>query len=139
MRSTQDHAGETTLGLLGRGVEVTGDIIFTDQLQVDGKVTGKLISENGRLIIGRTGRVDAQVEVNVCIIHGVVNGNVSARSRVEVHKGSRVSGDLTTSVLIIEEGAIFNGNIGMAQEGDVRLPEGSRPKDTEEKGKAKGV
>jgi len=139
MKLVKDNASDKTFGLLGKGVEVTGDIIFTDQLQVEGKVAGKLISENGTLIIGETGRVDAQVEVSVCVIHGVVNGNVNARSRVEIHKPGRVSGDLATSVLVIEEGAVFNGTIGMGQQADISLPEGIAPKDSDEKVKARGA
>lgn len=139
MKLAKDNANEKNVGFLGRGVEVTGDIIFADQLQVEGKVAGKLISENGTLIIEETGRVDAQVEVNVCVIHGVVNGNVNARSRVEIHKASRVSGDLATSVLVIEQGAVFNGTVGMNQQADVSLPEEIRPQDSDKKIKAQGA
>jgi cytoskeletal protein CcmA (bactofilin family) len=139
MKLVKDNASEKNVGLLGKGVEVNGDIIFADQLQVEGKVTGRMISENGTLIIGETGRVDAQVEVNVCVIHGVVNGNVNAKSRVEIHKASRVSGDLATSVLVIEEGAVLNGAVGMNQQAEISRPEEIRFQDSDEKIKAKGA
>ena len=139
MKLVKDNASEKTVGLLGKGVEVTGDIIFPDQLHVEGKVAGRLISENGTLIVGETGRVDAHVEVNVCVIHGVVNGNVNASSRVEIHKASHVTGDLATSVLVIEEGAVFNGTVGMNQHSDISLPEEIQPQDSGERIKAKGA
>jgi len=139
MKLVKDNASDTTYGLFGKGVEITGDIVFADQLQVEGKVTGRLLSENGTLIIGETGRVDAQIEVKVCVINGVVNGNVNARSRVDIRRGGRVSGDLVTAVLIIEEGAVFNGNIGMGQQADLSLAEEIRPQYGEEKTKAKGA
>lgn len=139
MKLVKESANENTFGLLGKAVEVTGDIVFADRLQIEGKVVGKLISENGTLIIGGTGRVEAEVDVSVCVVYGILNGNVDARSRVEIHKGSRVNGDLKTPVLIIEEGAVFNGAIGMGQRADSSTAEGIRLKDSDEKVKVKGA
>lgn len=139
MKLVKDNPNDNTYGLLGKGVEVKGDILFADRLHVEGKVIGKLISEKGTLIIGETGRVEAQVEVSVCVIHGTLNGNVDAKSRVEIRKTSRINGDLTTPVLLIEEGAIFNGAIGMGQKASSSVIEGIRPVDADEKLKAKGV
>ena len=139
MKLVKESANENTFGLLGKAVEVTGDIVFADRLQIEGKVIGKLISENGTLIIGATGRVEAQVEVSVCVVHGILNGNVDARSRIEIHKGSRVNGDLTTPVLIIEEGAVFNGAVGMDQRAGISTVEGTRLNDSDEKIKARGA
>jgi len=137
MKLVKDNTSDNISGLLGKGVEVKGDIVFADRLQVEGKVVGKLISEKGTLVIGETGRVEAQVEVGICVIHGTLNGNVDAKSRVEIRKTSRVNGDLTTPVMLIEEGAVFNGNIGMGQKANV--VEGIRPKESDEKLRAKGV
>ena len=139
MRLNKESPNDTPVGQLGKAVEVTGDIIFTERLQVDGKVVGRLFSENGTLIIGDTGCVEAQVEVSVCVVRGILNGNVDARSRVEIHKGSRVTGDLITPVLIIEEGAVYNGAIGMDQQADSSAAGGVRLKDSDEKGKGKGA
>ena len=139
MKLNKESPNDNPSGQLGKAVEVTGDIIFTDRLQVEGKVVGRLFSENGTLIIGDTGRVEAQVEVSVCVVHGILNGNVDAKSRVELHKGSRVNGDLTTPVLIIEEGAVYNGAIGMGQRAGNSTMEGIELKDSDEKVKGKGA
>ena len=139
MKIVKNNGDDNTYGLLGKGVEITGDILFTERLQVEGKVTGKLVSESGTLIIEETGRVEAQVNVGVCVIRGVLEGNVNAKSRIEVRKASRVRGDLTTPVLLVEEGAVFNGTIGMGAELSGRMPETIRPKDGEEKLKVKGA
>ncbi|HWP42152.1 MAG TPA: polymer-forming cytoskeletal protein, partial [Blastocatellia bacterium] len=64
-----------------------------------------------------------QVDVGVCIIRGVLHGNVTAKSRIEVYKTGRVRGDLITPVLLVEEGAVLNGSIGMGKEAGGRLPE----------------
>jgi cytoskeletal protein CcmA (bactofilin family) len=116
MKLVKGDNGNSDFGWIGRGIEVTGDIVFADRLQVDGKVSGKLSSESGTLVLGESGQLDAQVEVGVCVIHGAIHGNIIARSKVEIHKSGRVHGDVITPVLLVEEGAVFNGAIRMGQE-----------------------
>jgi cytoskeletal protein CcmA (bactofilin family) len=118
-------------GLIGRGIEVVGDIIFTDRIQVEGKVTGKVSSESGTLIIGEAGQVEAQVDIGVCVIYGALKGNLIARSKVEIRRSGRVQGDVTTPVLLVEEGATFNGLIKMGQEATSRHLEEVLPDDAD--------
>jgi cytoskeletal protein CcmA (bactofilin family) len=118
-------------GLIGRGIEVVGDITFTDRIQVEGKVKGKLTSESGTLIIGESGQIEAEVDVGVCVIYGALQGNLFARSKVEIRRSGRVDGDVTTPVLLVEEGATFNGLIKMGQEAMSRHLEEVLPEDIE--------
>jgi cytoskeletal protein CcmA (bactofilin family) len=128
-------------GLIGRGIEITGDISFTDRLQVEGRVNGTLISENGTLGIGETGQVEARVDVGVCVIYGTLQGDLIARSRVEIRRTGRVHGDVITPVLLVEEGAVFNGAIRMGKEAAAqRLEEMlSAGTDSEEQLRVKGA
>ena len=134
-KTTGEESGQ---GRISRGVEVSGDVLFADALQVDGKVTGKLISESGTLMIEQTGDIQADVDVGVCVIRGSLNGNVNARSRVEIYKTARVQGDITTPVLLVEEGAILSGAVTMGKEG-ARLPGATRLEENEELRKSKGA
>ena len=110
-------AHASTPGLVSKGVEITGDILFAEELRVVGRVVGKVISETGSLVIEQAGRVEAQVEVGICVIRGTLNGDVKAQSRIEIYKTGRVRGDLTAPVLLVEEGAVINGSIGMGKAG----------------------
>lgn len=139
MKLVKSNGNDSALGLLGKGVSVIGDIRFEDKLHVEGKVVGKVASEKGTLIIEESGRVEAQIDVGVCIIRGSLEGNVKARSRIEIHKTSRIRGDMTTPVLLVEEGAVFNGTVGMGQEAEARLPEEIQSTDSEERLKVKGA
>jgi cytoskeletal protein CcmA (bactofilin family) len=113
MKAFKANEEESGQGRISRGVEVAGDILFSDALQIEGKVTGKLISESGSLLIEQSGEVQADVDVGVLVIRGALTGNANARSRVEVYKTARVQGDITTPVLLVEEGAILTGSITM--------------------------
>ena len=123
MKLVKGETSNSDFGWIGRGVEVTGDIAFADRLQVDGKVNGKLTSESGTLIIGESGQLDTQIDVGVCVVHGELRGNLIARSKLEIRRTGRVHGDVVTPVLLVEEGAVFNGAIRMSQEAVTKLEE----------------
>ena len=125
-------------GRISRGVEVSGDVLFADALQVDGKVTGKLMSESGALMIEQTGDIQADVDVGVCVIRGALTGNVNARSRVEIYKTARVQGDISTPVLLVEEGAMLSGAITMGKVA-ARQPDAIRLDGNEELRKSQGA
>ncbi len=101
-------------GYLGQGTWIKGEIHFTDTLRVDGKVTGKIVSER-ELIVGRTGEVEAEIEVGTLSVAGRISGTIKVKDRVEIHRQGRVYGELKLEAptLIIEEGAVFEGSIDM--------------------------
>ena len=138
MKAFKANGEDTGQGRISRGVEVSGDVIFADALQVDGKVTGRLISESGSLVIEQAGEVQADVDVGVCVIRGALHGNVNARSRVEIYKTARIQGDITTPVLLVEEGAILSGAITMG-ESVARVPDAIHLERDEELHRSKGA
>ena len=126
----------TDVALIGKGVDISGEVVFKEKIEVHGKILGKVTSESGTLILGETGNVEAQVEVGVCIIEGALQGDITARSKIEVRKTGRITGDMNTPVLIVEEGALVNGAVRMVQPGERRLQLGERkPNETLLEGK----
>ena len=118
MKLVKNDKGGSDYGLIGQGIKVSGDITFADQLQVEGKVVGKVTSAGGTLVVGETGELEAQVDVGICVVHGSLYGDLLANARVEIRKTGKVHGDVVTPVLLVEEGAVFNGAIKM---GDAAL------------------
>jgi cytoskeletal protein CcmA (bactofilin family) len=121
MKLGKTNGNEDSIGLIGKGVEITGDIIFTDGLRVEGRVAGSVKSESGTLVIEESARISARIDVGVCVISGTLDGDVNAKSRVEIRRNSKVRGDVTTPVLLMEEGALLNGAVGMGKEATARL------------------
>jgi cytoskeletal protein CcmA (bactofilin family) len=103
----------TMSGFVGGGTVLSGEAVFKGMLRVDGHLTGQINSENGTLIVSSGGRVDADINVATAKINGVVNGDIIARERLELGRTAQVQGDIQTPVLVIEEGAIFEGNCRM--------------------------
>ena len=96
-------------GFVGHGTVLTGETNFQAMLRVDGHLTGRVTSENGTLIVGSTGRVDANILVAAAAINGTINGDIIALEKVELGRTAKVIGNIQTPRLVIEDGAIFEG------------------------------
>jgi cytoskeletal protein CcmA (bactofilin family) len=100
-------------GFVGAGTVVSGDAEFKGMLRIDGRFTGRVRSEKGSLIVSAGGVVEANIEVASAKINGTVNGDINASGRIEFGRSARVRGNIQTPALIIEEGAVFEGNCRM--------------------------
>jgi cytoskeletal protein CcmA (bactofilin family) len=105
----------TLTGFVGNGTSLTGEANFKGMLRVDGALSGRVSSADGTLIVSTNGRVDANVEVAVAQIFGTVNGDIVASKRIEMGRVAKVTGNIQTPALVIENGAIFEGSCRMAQ------------------------
>ncbi len=98
-------------------VEVKGTIKFGDVMRIDGKFDGELITDNGELVVGKTGIVKANVKVRNAIVEGRVDGNINASDKVELKQKAHLIGDLQAKILVIEEGVVFVGKCNVNPEG----------------------
>jgi cytoskeletal protein CcmA (bactofilin family) len=105
----------TLSGFVGGGTEVTGEANFKAMMRIDGHLSGRVSSSSGTLIVGANGKVDANIEVAVAVIHGTINGDIIATQRLELGRAAKVNGNIQTPSLIIEQGAIFEGSCKMLQ------------------------
>jgi cytoskeletal protein CcmA (bactofilin family) len=105
----------TLSGFVGSGTMVTGEANFKAMMRVDGHLSGRVSSTSGTLIVGSNGKVDANVEVAVAVIHGTINGDIIANTRLELGRSAKVNGNIQTPSLVIEQGAVFEGTCKMLQ------------------------
>src|SRR5215203_3705919 len=96
-------------GYVGNGTVLTGETSFQAMLRIDGHLTGKVSSESGTLIVGSTGKVDANIQVASAIVSGTINGDITASEKLELTRTARVLGNIQAPRLVIEDGAIFEG------------------------------
>jgi cytoskeletal protein CcmA (bactofilin family) len=99
-------------GFLDRGATFRGELEFEDTMRIDGKFHGKIQSKN-ELIVGESAHIEGDVHVGRVAISGTVVGKIVAAQRVEIHRNGKVYSDIDTPALVIEEGAIFQGNCVM--------------------------
>lgn len=99
-------------GFMDEGTEFQGELRFRDTFRIDGRVKGKVVSDN-TLIVGETGHVEADIDCGVVSIRGTVSGRVQGRQKIELLAGSKVHATLVSPRLVIEEGAFFQGECDM--------------------------
>ncbi|MFQ5514654.1 MAG: polymer-forming cytoskeletal protein [Myxococcota bacterium] len=97
---------------IDQGSEFSGKLSFRDTVRIDGRFQGEIASDN-TLIVGETGLVEADIDSEIVIVSGEVRGDIRARRQVTLHKTARVSGNLETTSLVVEEGAELNGGVSM--------------------------
>src|SRR5277367_1533792 len=102
---------------IGKAVKIVGQIFTKEDLYVDGDVEGTIESQENKVTIGPNGRVQASIRARDVIILGQVQGNVETSDKVDIRKDAKLVGDITTSRISIEDGALFKGSI------DIKKPE----------------
>ena len=96
--------------IIGKGTRLEGSLEVAQSLRIDGYFKGS-IKASDTLIVGATGELsDVSITVKNAVIGGQVKGNITASSKITLESSSRLEGDLTAKLLIIEEGALFTGN-----------------------------
>lgn len=98
--------------IIGRESSFEGKLIFDGVVRIDGTFKGNIQSK-GKLLIGETANIEAEIETGSLILSGEIKGNITAYDRVEIKSKGRFTGNITSPVLTIEEGAVFNGASSM--------------------------
>jgi len=100
---------------LGKAVKVVGQIFSREDLYVDGEVEGTVEALEHKLTIGPNGTVRATVKAREVVALGTVQGNVEATEKIEIRKDAKLTGDIRTARIIIEDGAYFKGSIDIVK------------------------
>jgi len=98
--------------------ELDGELTFKDLLRINGHVAGKVLSTKGTLIVDTSAKVEADINVGVCVVSGMVVGDIVGHERVEVAPGAIVKGNIATRALSIKPGAIFQGDCRMLKDNE---------------------
>ena len=94
--------------ILNADVEIKGTLKFAGELTFDGKLDGD-INSDGVLNLGDSAVVKGNLNVNTVVLRGKVNGNVTAKEKIEIKTKAELFGDVRSARLVIEEGVTFVG------------------------------
>lgn len=97
--------------LLGASLHIKGEISGSEDLRLDGGVDGLIRLEGRKLTVGASAKIVADIVAGEIVVYGNIKGNLCARDRIEIKKDGSVIGELTTSRIMIEDGAYFKGSI----------------------------
>ena len=110
------------VAVIGKTITITGDIVGSEPLHIEGSVKGSIRLESAYLNIGPEAKVQSNVIAREVVVRGSITGNVNCSERIDIRSGGSLVGDVTAHSVSIEEGAYFKGSI------DMRRQESSRQK-----------
>lgn len=100
--------------LISRATRVNGDLHFTGELQVEGRVTGNVYADDekdAKLVIADTGIIEGEVRVPVVIVNGKVLGNIHSSKHLELAAKANVTGTVHYSSIQMVKGSQLNGSM----------------------------
>ena len=109
------------LTVVGETAKMEGKFEIADSIQIECEVGGEL-RVGGKLVIGESGVVHADVETVDAIVMGQYDGNMTATGNVEIAATGRVSGNIKTDSLVISKGGCFKGNVSKMNEEPAGAP-----------------
>ena len=101
--------------IIGKGSAFEGRLSVQSTLRVDGRVKGT-IKTSDSLVVGKEGDIDGDIAVRNAIVGGKLRGKLDASGKVVLESNSVFSGELKTTKLVIDEGAVFEGTCAMGTE-----------------------
>jgi cytoskeletal protein CcmA (bactofilin family) len=107
--------------VLGQGTSFNGSLQVEGSLTIHGELEGS-VTCSGHLVVGKTGRVKADLDVGSTLIGGKVEGSVKAKDRVELQTASILKGDVHAKSFVIQDGCSFQGNCTMGNAADLERP-----------------
>lgn len=117
----------SAFNLISQGTEIIGDIKCKGDIRMDGIIKGNIHSK-AKVVIGASGSIDGAVTCQNADVSGNLKGSIEVGESLYLKASAMVIGEIVTGKLIVEAGAVFNGNCQMGGIGD-------KP---EKAGKAKG-
>jgi cytoskeletal protein CcmA (bactofilin family) len=105
---------------LGEWLVVHGELSGNEDLTVEAQFEGTIDLHAHCLTVGAHGQVKAEMRAGRVIIQGTLNGNITARDRIDIRKSGQVVGDLVSPGIAIEDGAYFKGSIKILREGSLQ-------------------
>jgi cytoskeletal protein CcmA (bactofilin family) len=104
--------------LLGEGAEFEGKLTFAGTVRIDAKFKGSIFT-NDVLVVGEHAKIDADITCGTVIVYGEVNGNIKAKTAVELHHPAKLRGNVESPSLAIDKGVVFQGEskMGPAEKG----------------------
>jgi cytoskeletal protein CcmA (bactofilin family) len=99
------------MACITQGIRIKGEVTGKEDLFVDGTLEGRLDLGNATVTIGPNGKVKADISAREIVVRGQVDGKIEGTERVQLWNSGRVTGEVRTERLAIEDGAVLRGKV----------------------------
>ena len=129
-----NETDNTTINLISNGTDITGDVKSNGDIRIDGSLKGNL-NTKGKVVIGPSGKVNGEVICKNSEVSGIIEGKITVGQLLSLKASSKILGDIATSKLSIEPGAIFSGTCKMSDNNINGGASATKEKEYEKSGK----
>jgi cytoskeletal protein CcmA (bactofilin family) len=112
MSAGDEFASGDPFSLIDRNSSFDGVFKSDRDLRIEGEAKGTVECQ-GTLFVAEGGVASATVEAENVTVAGVLNGEVHCRGRLQVMPSGRLRGKVATRTLVVNEGAIYEGQLEM--------------------------
>ncbi len=109
------EAKRTIDTVIGADAVFEGDLHIKNSVCIEGTVRGKLRCD-GRVILNRSGVLEADVTAEYLSVNGKVLGNVKAGKQLDVGETGVIEGDVEAASITVAKGGVLRGSCRMAEE-----------------------
>ena len=115
MKKKSGAMGESPdrLNVIVEGSKIVGDFIAESNVRIDGEIQGN-VSSSSKIVIGPTGFIKGNLVCADADVEGRIEGILKVENLLSLRSKARVSGEITTGKIQIEEGAEFSGECKMS-------------------------
>jgi len=99
--------------LISIGTDITGDIKSNGDIR-NRWISYRNLNTKGKVVIGATGKVKGEINCKNSEVAGIIEGQIAVGQLLNLKASSKIHGDIVTSKLSIEPGAVFSGNCKMS-------------------------
>lgn len=96
--------------VIAKGTKVEGNVQAKESIRLDGILVGDVNCDK-KVVIGEQGRVEGKVNASDAYIMGEIIGEMKITGTLHLEATSRISGNVQAKKLVVEEGAICDGDI----------------------------
>lgn len=112
MKKSANQPSNSVYNSIVAGTRIEGVIHSETNIRIDGELKGKLYCD-GKVIIGKDGKIEGDIRCEDAIIEGAFVGNISVNALLDVRASADINGDINTDKISIQAGANFNGHCRM--------------------------
>ena len=107
MSSNHRDSGASGINSLGSTTSIHGDLSADSDIRLDGELVGNLKCK-GKVILGPKGKIKGEILCQNAVIEGTIDGVLSVKDHLQVKETAKIIGEISTSKLTVQSGAIFN-------------------------------
>lgn len=98
--------------VIGKGTMLHGRVETFGNIRIDGKVSGDVTTKS-KLVLGSSSEVNGNVLAQNAEIEGHIIGTVQVSELLVLKPTAIIDGDIIAGQILVEKGAMFNGNSKM--------------------------